>query len=437
MFHSDFSISASSDFIALCQSQVALLSQIGAVWSAVYVTEGLAENYADKLVAVAVYPREAAQKSALQDQRPEVPAALSKLNLPTQLPSRLLTAVPEEAGATAETAIEFPGVQELQVLPKYQLVLPLSYQEGVVGLLVTRREDRPWLQGELAQIHNVAQTLAIARLLDRHQAWYKQQLEAQQQIRIQERDRLETLLHQLRNPLTALRTFSKLLLKRLLPEDRNHPVANSILRESDRLQDLLQQFEQVQQPLDSSLLTLEASTTPALPEATSFIQAEATAVAVEELLELLLVSAQAIAQERNIELTADLPPMPPVRGNAKALREVFSNLLDNALKYTPAGGQVRIYKVPQRGIWQGIAIQDTGYGIPASEQKRIFERHYRGIQADSEIPGSGLGLAIARELVEQMQGKIELISPNPEQTTPLPGTTFIVWLPTADSSVQN
>ena len=76
----------------------------------------------------------------------------------------------------------------------------------------------------------------------------------------------------------------------------------------------------------------------------------------------------------------------------------------------------------------GVIIRDTGYGIPVKDQKSIFERHYRGVQAEGDIPGTGLGLAIAQELVTKMQGEIELISPN-NFSEDNPGTTLIVWLP--------
>jgi signal transduction histidine kinase len=135
-----------------------------------------------------------------------------------------------------------------------------------------------------------------------------------------------------------------------------------------------------------------------------------------------------------------------VWGNAKALREVLSNLIDNALKYTPAGGQIDIRVGETRQTPQkerlGIAISDSGPGIPPQDLEHLFERHYRGVQASTAIPGTGLGLAIAKELVEQMQGEIEVFSPaqslwtkqNSESATERDrdnlerGTTFVVWL---------
>jgi signal transduction histidine kinase len=185
-------------------------------------------------------------------------------------------------------------------------------------------------------------------------------------------------------------------------------------------------------------------------------QETAQLCSIAQVLEPLLDSARAIAGERNLELIAQIPPdLPPVQVDAKALREVLSNLIDNALKYTPNGGKVIVQagriRICDRGQKQSsIAVSDTGPGIPPQDLEHIFERHYRGVQAQSGITGTGLGLAIARDLVEQMHGDIEVISPaafnwaasqsadqsvpNPSQSSGSlePGTTFIVWLPLAN-----
>jgi signal transduction histidine kinase len=126
--------------------------------------------------------------------------------------------------------------------------------------------------------------------------------------------------------------------------------------------------------------------------------------------------------------------LPQVRANPKELREVLSNLIDNALKYTPAGGKIYIQSGLEQDRMQGIAISDTGMGIPPQDLEHMFERHYRGEKADSEIPGTGLGLAIAKELIEQMQGKIQVFSPaqwHPDSNIG-GGTTVIIWLKMID-----
>ena len=440
-------ISPSSEFVDLCQSQIVLLTQgLGSAWSAVYLTEGLLEQTQAKLIPVAVYP----QTDAFWQEDAHFARLLEVGDRSDSTPRLLSAALPEgksESAKGGETDSPTAEWAEKSLWQRRQIVLPLIYEDAVMGLLVTGREDRKWNQREFAQIKKIARTLAIACFLDQRQGWYRQQLSEQQNLRRIERNRLDDLLHQLRNPLTALRTFSKLLLKRLLPEDHNQVIAQGILRESDRLQELLQEFENDLDLIETQTPSLKLSASPVSLTEASPVSASnfllpshslnLESVSVKEVLEPLLISVQAIAQERGIDLNADIPSnLPPVQANAKAVREVLNNLIDNALKYTPAGGRVHIQagmeqqKSTER--LQGIAIGDTGYGIPVEDRKCIFERHYRGVQAKGDISGSGLGLAIAKELVEQMQGKIELISPNQSnQSASSPGTTFIVWLPVA------
>ncbi len=115
--------------------------------------------------------------------------------------------------------------------------------------------------------------------------------------------------------------------------------------------------------------------------------------------DVLLLSAQAVAKERNLSLeTIHGEDIPLICANIPGLREVFSNLIDNALKYTPAGGKVTVEVKNVKNSVE-IVFKDTGYGIARSDQERIFQRHYRGVQAGGDIPGTGLGLAIAKELI--------------------------------------
>ena len=299
---------------------------------------------------------------------------------------------------------------------KRQLMLPLLYEGEVLGILVARRNDRGWEERELTQIEHMVQTLAIARFLDRQQIWSKEQLLQQQRNLAAQRDRFDDLLHQLRNPLTALRTFGKLLLKRFLPGEQNHEVAENLIRESDRLQALLKQFdvylaemgqdtEVLEVTASQQLLPAESKVSPLslLPEARLNVRDLEIAL----VLTPLLRSAEAIASDRGLVLQAEIPDdLLPIQGDINALREVFNNILDNALKYTPSGGRVTVEAglEHENGLFQGVTIRDTGYGIPEGDRDRIFERHYRGIQEEGEIEGTGLGLAIVKGLVEQMQG---------------------------------
>ncbi|GAB4241546.1 MAG: GAF domain-containing sensor histidine kinase [Stanieria sp.] len=429
-------ISASADFTTLCQAQLELLTRgVGAVWSAVYLTEELVENKQGRLVPLAIYPRNLIEGG---DELPNVSLNKNLEQLTTQVQ---VCSFPLLEGTIVKKSLAHADIEQNSQVKK-QLILPLIYDTRVMGVLVSQK-DEDWQPKELEQIEKIAQTLAIARFLDHRYQWYQKQLATQETLRQIEQDRLDDLLHQLRNPLTALKTFSKLLIKRLLPEDRNQSVAKSILRESDRLQELLQQFEREIKSTEEENNALTLSTTSVrlstdIPESRNFLLpgnvSELKAIPVLDILETLLISLREIAAEKNIELITDLPQyLPMVMANAQALREVFNNLIDNALKYTPTGGEVKIYSIEKleqaQQNWLGIAISDSGYGIPLEDQQKIFERHYRGRQAQSDIPGSGLGLAIAKDLIEKMGGQIEIISPNNiEKNTSLPGTTMIVWL---------
>ncbi|WP_009633201.1 GAF domain-containing sensor histidine kinase [Synechocystis sp. PCC 7509] len=412
----------SSDFVALCQIQVAALTQrLGAVWSMVYLTEELVEKESSqaKLIPVFAYPDLAAwQKAKVSG---GMLHEVRENTSPKLLPNIAPTSVPLPAR-------EFWQAPTPSLSPTRQIVLPLIYEGMLMGLLVTGREDRAWNEAERQEIETIAQTLAIACSLDRRRVWVEQQLSKQQHLQQQQRDLLDNLLHQFRNPLTALRTFGKLLLKRFAPDDANRAVADNIVRESDRLQELLKQFDRA---IDLTVDDLEAqkALAPALTKVKSLpllTAANSQLCVVANVLAPLVESARAIALERNLRLEADIPMnAPAVKADEGALRELLSNVIDNALKYTPKGGQINI----QSGIWgdslQGIAISDTGLGIPPADLGKVFERHYRGVQENSAIPGTGLGLAIAKELVTQMQGEIEVFSPASNGL----GTKFIVWLP--------
>ncbi len=85
----------------------------------------------------------------------------------------------------------------------------------------------------------------------------------------------------------------------------------------------------------------------------------------------------------------------------------------------------------------GIAVSDSGPGIPPQDLAHLFERGYRGVQAETEIPGTGLGLAIAKELVEQMLGEIQVISPARRADAGGSGVTFVVWLMVSDGQLTD
>lgn len=461
---------ASSEFMALCRSQVALLSQVlGAALSVVYLTDELVEGEPAKLIPIVAYPDsdlvwQEHQHLGLFPTTEPIRGLLAAAK-PSDLSENRRSLSPGESLTDSGPASD-RGSEEDRQTPSRQLVLPLIHEEVVIGLLVTTRPDRPWQQQEVTQISRIADTLALARILDRRGGWLQKQLRQKQLTESQQQDLLDNLLHQLRSPLTALRTFGKLLLKRLQGEDPNRSIAANILTQSDRIQELLSQMDRVVD-LNSqeSIHPLELMDAPdknqsdatdiprTSPPTMRLLPASAIATcSVAEVLEPLFISAQAIASEKQLSCHLDLPEnLPPVRANPQALREVLSNLIDNALKYTSAGGNIYIQveipvqpsDLPAPGSNSpappmAIALSDTGPGIPDRDLEHLFQRHYRGVQANSNIPGTGLGLAIVRDLLNEMQADIEVFSPAvsrwlPRNTLPSsnPGTTFVIWLPTA------
>jgi signal transduction histidine kinase len=131
-----------------------------------------------------------------------------------------------------------------------------------------------------------------------------------------------------------------------------------------------------------------------------------------------------MVSRRGVELTVDLPSSPvPVLGDREMLQRVVINLTDNAVKFTPDGGHVSVALSTSPGQ-AVLEVADTGIGVPANEQQRLFDRFFRSSLAQHHaIPGSGLGLSIAHKIVEQHGGSLEV------RSEPGKGSTFRVLLP--------
>ena len=114
--------------------------------------------------------------------------------------------------------------------------------------------------------------------------------------------------------------------------------------------------------------------------------------------------------------------LPTVRGDAERLRQVLSNLIDNAVKYSPEGGEVRVATRAEDGRVE-ISVSDHGPGIPLEQQRLIFEKFGRAKLGDKTKPGTGLGLFIARSIAEAHGGGIAV------ESSPDRGATFTLTLP--------
>jgi signal transduction histidine kinase len=138
---------------------------------------------------------------------------------------------------------------------------------------------------------------------------------------------------------------------------------------------------------------------------------------------LLDVYRQARVMGNGVKVSLGSEDQAQVMGDPDRLKQVLFNLVDNAIKYTPSGGEVRL-SLERDPQWVRIAVADTGMGIPAQDLSKIFDRFYRVDKARSrEKGGSGLGLAIAQWIAQAHGGRIEV------ESVVGKGSTFTLWLP--------
>jgi two-component system sensor histidine kinase BaeS len=208
--------------------------------------------------------------------------------------------------------------------------------------------------------------------------------------------------HELHTPLTAIRSDLDLLAETAVGAERARLA---------RLQEQTRRLEHLTTGL-LDLSRLEAATENAALEA----------VDLRDLVRDASEPYASRAEQLAIHFALDLPSSPViVRGDGGQLRQVVGNLLDNALKFTPAGGAVRL-GLTTDGAWADLQVTDTGIGIPAEDRPHLFSRFHRGRNA-APYPGSGLGLAIVKTIVETHGGTVSAASDD--------GTTVSVRLPSA------
>ncbi|MEM7034615.1 MAG: ATP-binding protein, partial [Chloroflexota bacterium] len=135
------------------------------------------------------------------------------------------------------------------------------------------------------------------------------------------------------------------------------------------------------------------------------------------------------AEEAQVTLVTQIEPVKPVHIDAGRIRQVVSNLLNNALRHTPANGTITILLMQQRDE-ACLSVQDTGEGIAPEHLPHLFDRFYRVDGSRSrDSGGSGLGLAIAKTIVEAHKGRISALSDGHNQ-----GSKFTIHLPSVLSS---
>jgi signal transduction histidine kinase len=335
---------------------------------------------------------------------------------------------------------EFHPAQRVQFRPfdLYNIVcVPLVLEKRILGMVAAGNKPAGFSQTDVRLLTVFAAQTAVAvqnaRLYTRLQE-SAAQLEAKvtertaelratyreladSHARLRELDRLKSdflgnVSHELRTPLASIKGFVDNLLDGVAGPlaERQRYYLGRVRDNADRLGRMVGDL------LD--LTRIEAGKIELSPEALD--AGEAATEAVE--------SFRPVARGRGVDLGLDLAAAPPVWADRDKLQQVLTNLVSNAVKFTPGGGRVTVRVGPRPGPGRAarLEVADTGPGIPPGERDRVFDKFYQLARVDGERPiGTGLGLTIARHLVDLHGGRIWV------ETAAGPGSTFVVELPAA------
>jgi signal transduction histidine kinase len=232
--------------------------------------------------------------------------------------------------------------------------------------------------------------------------------------RFRELDRMKTrfvsdVSHELRTPLTNMTIYLGLLANTSDPEKRERHL-KTLGRETDRLTSLIEDL--------LTISRLEADK----------VEINPIPFQLNQLVNDLALDRAMMADSCGLTLKCEImEDLPPVMGDGRLLNQAISNLLTNAINYTPAGGSIvlrtGLVKSSEGDSCVIVEVSDDGAGILPEEMTHIFERFFRGSASkQTKAPGTGLGLPISKEIVERMGGRITV------QSRPGKGSTFTVWL---------
>jgi signal transduction histidine kinase/response regulator of citrate/malate metabolism len=297
-----------------------------------------------------------------------------------------------------------------------QVVLPLRRENDVIGLIVleshTERQCTDAIMAFLSRLSDHA-AIAIANA---------QLYAAVQAANIAKSEFVSFSTHELKTPMTAIRGYTDILITGIAGAitDTQTEFLQAIRTNVDLMITLVSDLADISR-IESGHLNLDPEALPVSTVVEAALHSTRTQIAANEQVLLL-------------DVAADLPL---VWGDRTRLTQVISNLVSNAYKYTPHGGEIHIHAehvIDRPGTLHArevvrLSVQDSGYGISLEDQPRIFGKFFRGGSQDiANIPGTGLGLHITRHLVELQGGRIWFTS------TPGEGTTFCFTIPVAQAT---
>lgn len=218
-------------------------------------------------------------------------------------------------------------------------------------------------------------------------------------------DFIANVSHELKTPLAAMNNYATLLQAPNLPEEQRVAYAKAIAQRSRQLSRMMTNILKLNKLENQQIY----------PNCHPYDLSD-------QLCQSLL-QFEDVWESKDIDLDTQIPDRVTISADQELLELVWNNLLSNAFKFTPAGGQVRLC-LRQLDQQVAVTIQDTGCGMSPNTQSHIFEKFYQG-DTSHATQGNGLGLALVRRVVDICQGSIQLTS------APGQGTTFTITLPTA------
>ncbi|MCG8567973.1 MAG: HAMP domain-containing histidine kinase [Desulfobacterales bacterium] len=261
----------------------------------------------------------------------------------------------------------------------------------------TNLEERVPETGNKDELDLLAQT--FNRMLDRIETLIKSI-----------REMSDNIAHDLKSPITRIRGFAELTLVQRSSVDDYRSMASNTIEESDRLLDMI-----------NTMLII--SRAEAGEGDFAFSRLDISAM-VDEACDLF----KPVAEDMGLYFSEEVTPGLMVSADEKKIQRAFSNLLDNALKYTPAGGSVAVHVGLSTDNMVEIRVTDTGPGIEPDSLEKIFDRFFRA-ESSRTSPGTGLGLSLARTIARQHRGDV-LVESRPGE-----GACFILRLPICNPAV--
>ncbi len=293
-------------------------------------------------------------------------------------------------------------------------------QEGSILLGVLRAErfssSDQWSEQLDRRLQSTAQALAHCLGLELEREKLLNELSTQ-------RDQIGLMVHQLRNPLAALGTYAKLLLRKLGPESNHRSLVEGLINEQKQLNKYVSVLD------DLSQLKLPSKDDEPSGLLLPPVFSQQKSINLKDLIEPLVERASVTANLENRYWTAP-PDWPlwmqqPRSIDEGVVAEIVANLLENAFKYSSKETQIGICFDENK-----ICVWDAGNPIETAYREKIFEKGFRGIK-NTDITGSGLGLALARQLAEKINGNLKLLDKPSDFLPSLPqvGNAFLLILP--------